>query len=137
MAVLLQDFNDVTLAVDVPPRLSNAFFEVLQRLFHARYNASNRGLFRRRGGGTDQESGAFIRGMAFSKSELTNADQRITRTRDRLERQRELIQKLAEEGQDTNDAEALFKSLRMTLETLEDERRQIEDELFAAKAHRE
>ena len=75
--------------------------------------------------------------MAFSKSELTNADQRITRTRDRLERQRELIQKLAEEGQDTNDAEALFKSLRMALETLEDERRQIEDELFAAKAHRE
>jgi hypothetical protein len=72
--------------------------------------------------------------MAFSKSDLAKTDQRVARARERLERQRELIRALLEGGHDTNDAEALFRTMRRTLEHFEEDRRLIEDELFKAKA---
>ncbi len=74
--------------------------------------------------------------MAFSESDLTLADQRVARARERLERQRDVIQKLASGGGDTLSAEALFRAMRRTLESFEDDRRVIEDEMFAAKANR-
>jgi hypothetical protein len=73
--------------------------------------------------------------MAFSHSDLTMADQRLARARERLERQREIIQELAVGRKDTARAEALFKVMRRTLEGFEADRRAIEDELFAAKAN--
>ena len=74
--------------------------------------------------------------MAFSQSDLTQVIHRISLARERLERQRELILKLVEGGHDTNDAEALFRTMRRTLEDLEEDRRLIEDELYSARADR-
>ena len=74
--------------------------------------------------------------MAFSHSDLAMADQRLARARDRLEQQREVIQTLAAGRRDTSSAEAVFKAMRRTIESFEADRRQIEDEMFAAKADR-
>lgn len=74
--------------------------------------------------------------MAFSHSDLEMADRRLAGARDRLERQREIIQQLAAGRRDTSGAEAVFKAMRRTLESFEADRRQIEDEMFAAKTAR-
>lgn len=58
----------------------------------------------------------------------------MARTRERLERQRKLIRELLAGGHDTREAEALFRTLRRTLEHFEEDRRLIEDEVFKAKA---
>jgi hypothetical protein len=63
-------------------------------------------------------------------------DQRVAAARERLERQRKLIQKLLGVGHDTNDAEALFRTMRRTLENLEEDRRHIEDEMYKARGDR-
>lgn len=74
--------------------------------------------------------------MAFSESELTMADRRLARARECFERQRETIEKLAAAHQDTTSAEAVLKAMRRTIARLEDDRRVIEDEWFAARAVR-
>lgn len=74
--------------------------------------------------------------MAFSEGDLTTVDQRLARARERVERQREIIEKLAAGRQDTSGAEALFKVMRRTLESFEEDRRVIEDEMFTARATR-
>jgi hypothetical protein len=74
--------------------------------------------------------------MSFSESDLTMVDQRVAQARERLERQRDIIQKLASGGGDTLTAETLFRAMRRTLESFEEDRRAIEDEMFAAKANR-
>ena len=71
---------------------------------------------------------------AFSNSDLERADLCVAQARERLERQREIIQTLAARGQDTMTAEALFRTMRRTLEDFEEDRRSIEDEMFAAKS---
>jgi len=43
---------------------------------------------------------------------------------------------LAKSGDDTNMAEALLRTMRRTPESLEEDRREIEDELYSAKAQR-
>ena len=74
--------------------------------------------------------------MAFSHSDLRLADQRLAQARERIERQREIIQELAAARRDTSHAEAVFKSMRRTLESFEADRRVIEDEVFTLKASR-
>ena len=68
--------------------------------------------------------------MAFSNSDLAAVDQRFALAREQLERQHETIQQLAASGHDTTSAEARFKALRRTVESVEAERRAIEDDLF-------
>ena len=65
---------------------------------------------------------------------LEQITQRITLARERMERQRGLIEQLAKSGDDTRAPEAIFRTMRRTLEDLEEDRRQIEDELYSAKA---
>jgi hypothetical protein len=72
--------------------------------------------------------------MNFPNSDLTNANGRVAEARERLDVQRELIQTLRAGRRDTNDAESVFRTMRRTLETFEESRRQIEDELVRAKA---
>jgi hypothetical protein len=74
--------------------------------------------------------------VAFSQSDLAQITQRVSLARERLERQRAVIQKLAKSGGDTNDAVALFRTMRRRLEALEQHRREIEDELYSATAQR-
>ncbi|MGE0117821.1 MAG: hypothetical protein AB7S71_00605 [Dongiaceae bacterium] len=71
--------------------------------------------------------------MAFSENDLAAVDQRFALARERLERQHEAIQRLAASGHDTTGAEALFKALRRGVESVEAERRAIEDELFSQR----
>jgi hypothetical protein len=72
--------------------------------------------------------------VAFLKSDLTKADQRIAEARGRLARQEEIVQKLMQGGHDTSEAEALATIMQWTLEILEEDRRVIEDEMLSAKA---
>jgi leucyl-tRNA synthetase len=72
--------------------------------------------------------------MAFSDSDLTDATKRVDEARERLERQRELVQQLQGRGRDTTEAEALLQTMQRTLETLEEDLRQIEDEMVGAKS---
>ena len=65
---------------------------------------------------------------------LEQITQRITLARERMERQRGLIEQLAKSGDDIRAPEAIFRIMRRTLEDLEEDRRQIEDELYSAKA---
>lgn len=67
--------------------------------------------------------------MIFPSSDLADANQHVSEARSRLELQRELILKLRTSRHDTNDAEAVFRSLRRTLETFQARRRRIEDKL--------
>jgi hypothetical protein len=75
--------------------------------------------------------------MVLSDSDLTNAAQRVAEGRDRLERQRELVQQLQEKGRDAGEAKALFQTMQQTLEALEEEFRQIEDKVLGAKSDQE
>jgi hypothetical protein len=72
--------------------------------------------------------------MSFPNSDLKNAYQRLARALEQLDRQQELILKLRVDRHDTNDAEAVFRTMRRTLEAYEEERRQIEDEVIGTKA---
>ena len=72
--------------------------------------------------------------MAFSQSALEQITKSISFARERLERQRALIRELAKSGEDTNAAEALFRTMRRTLERLEEDRGKIEDALYTVKA---
>jgi hypothetical protein len=63
-----------------------------------------------------------------------NANRRVADARERLDLQRDIIRELWTGGRDTNDAEAVLRTLRRTLEIFEQDRRQIEDELVWAKA---
>ena len=72
--------------------------------------------------------------MSLPNSDLKNAYERLARAFEQLDRQQELILNLRADRRDTNDAEAVFKTMRRTLETYEEERRQIEDEVIDAKA---
>jgi len=74
--------------------------------------------------------------VAFSNRELDRVDRRIAQQRERLERQREIIQELAAARRDTTTATTLFRTMRRTLEAFEEDRRVIEDEMFAARVHR-
>lgn len=67
--------------------------------------------------------------MTFPSSDLADANRRVNEARDRLELQRELILKLRTSRHDTNDAEAVFRTLRRTLETFQARQRRIEDKL--------
>jgi hypothetical protein len=73
--------------------------------------------------------------VEFPNGDLDRVDRRVAQARERLERQREIIEKLALGGHDTMDAECVLKVMRRTLENFENDRRAIEDEIFAAKAH--
>jgi hypothetical protein len=72
--------------------------------------------------------------MAFSHSDLRLADQRLAQARERIERQREIIHELAAARRDTSNAEAVFRTMRRTVESFEADRRTIEDEIFALRA---
>jgi hypothetical protein len=71
--------------------------------------------------------------MSFPNSDLKNAYQRLARALEQLDRQQEVILKLRLDRHDTNDAEAVFRGMRRTLETYEEERRQIEDEVISTR----
>jgi predicted nucleic acid-binding Zn-ribbon protein len=72
--------------------------------------------------------------MSFPNSDLTNANQRVAQARERLDLQRDRIQKLRTDRHDTNDAEAAFRTMRRTLETYEEDRREIEEEVIGTEA---
>jgi hypothetical protein len=72
--------------------------------------------------------------MSFPNSDLKNAYQRLARALEQLDRQQEVILNLRSGRRDTNDAEAVFRTMRRTLENYEEDRRQIEDEIIDAKA---
>ena len=74
--------------------------------------------------------------MSFPHGDLKNAQQRLVRAFEHLDRQQEHILKLRAGRQDTNDAEAVFRTMRRTLEVYEEDRRQIEieDEVTSALA---
>jgi hypothetical protein len=73
---------------------------------------------------------------AFSIRDLDRVDRRIAQARERLERQREIIEELAAARRDTSTAATLFRTMRRTLEAFEADRRAMEDEIFAARVHR-
>jgi hypothetical protein len=75
-------------------------------------------------------------GKDSTQDDLKRVDQRIAEARERLNQQRELIQKLLAAGHDTTYAEALYRTMRGALEYFEVGRRKIEDELFAKKPFR-
>ena len=70
--------------------------------------------------------------MAFTNSDLADANQRVSEARQRLELQRDLIRELWTGGRDTNDAEAVFRTLRRTLETSQALQRKVEEEAVRA-----
>jgi hypothetical protein len=72
--------------------------------------------------------------MASSDSDLMDATKRVDDARERLERQRELVQQLQGSGRDTGEAEALLQTMQRTLEASEEDLRQIEDEMVGAKS---
>jgi hypothetical protein len=72
--------------------------------------------------------------MSLPNSDLKNAYQRLARAFEQLDRQQELILNLRSDRRDTNGAEAVFRTMRRTLEACEEERCQIEDEVIDAKA---
>lgn len=70
--------------------------------------------------------------MAFPDNDLVRLNRRIADARGRLDLQRERLRALWSDRRDTNDAEAVFRTLRRTLETFEGRRHRIEDELLRA-----
>ena len=72
--------------------------------------------------------------MTFPHSELTNANRRVAEAHDRLDIQRQRIRTLRADRHDTSAAEAVFKTMRRTMEAYEEDRLQIEAELVMAKA---
>jgi uncharacterized protein YigA (DUF484 family) len=77
------------------------------------------------------ESGGI---STFFSSLLEQITKSISFAREQLERQRALIRELAKSREDTNAAEALFRTMRRTLERLEEDRGKIEDALYTVKA---
>ena len=67
-------------------------------------------------------------------SELTNVTRRVAEAHDRLDMQRQHIRALRADRHDTSAAEVVFKTMRRTMETYEEDRLQIEAELVMAKA---
>jgi hypothetical protein len=67
--------------------------------------------------------------MTFPSSDLTEAYRLVHEARDRLELQRQLVLKLRTRRRDTNDAEAVFRTLRRAFETSQARQRRIEDKL--------
>jgi hypothetical protein len=72
--------------------------------------------------------------MTFPNSDLTNANRRVAEAHDRLDMQRQRIRALRVDRHDTRAAEAVFKTMRRTMEIYEEDRLQIEAELVMAKA---
>jgi uncharacterized protein (DUF2267 family) len=72
--------------------------------------------------------------MLRMNTELTNAKQRVARAHERLGLQRVHIRTPGDTGQDTNAAKAVFRTMRRTMETYEEDRFQIEAELVMARA---
>jgi uncharacterized protein (DUF2267 family) len=72
--------------------------------------------------------------MLCMNTELTNAKQRVASAHQRLGLQRVRIRTLRATGQDTNAAEAVFRTMRQTMEASEEDRFQVEAELLMAKA---
>ena len=70
--------------------------------------------------------------MAFPDNDLVRLNRRIADARERLDLQRERLRALWSDRRDTNDAEAVFRALRRTVETFEGRRHRIEDELLRA-----
>jgi len=68
--------------------------------------------------------------MDSVNTELTNAKQRVGNAHQRLGLQRVLIRTL----RDTNAAKAVFRTMRRTMESYEEDRFQIEAELLMEKA---
>ena len=71
--------------------------------------------------------------MAVAYSDLTNINLRLAHVRARVDLQREHIQKLRTDGHNTSDSEAVLRKLLRVLESFEETRRRVEDELFKAK----
>jgi outer membrane protein TolC len=67
-------------------------------------------------------------------TELTNAKQRVASAHERLGLQRVRFRTLRAGGRDTNRAEAVFRTMRQTMEASEEDRFQIEAELVMARA---
>ena len=72
--------------------------------------------------------------MTFPNSDLMNANRRVAGAHDRLDIQRQRIRALRVDRHDTSAAETLFKKMRRTMETYEEDRLQIEAELVMARA---
>ena len=66
--------------------------------------------------------------------ELTNANERAASSRQHLGLQRLRLRTLRASGLDTNRAEAIFRTMRQTMEASEEDRFQIEAELVMARA---
>ena len=66
--------------------------------------------------------------------ELTNANERAASSHQRLGLQRVHLRTLRASGRDTNRAEAIFRTMRQTMEASEEKRFQIEAELVMARA---
>jgi hypothetical protein len=66
--------------------------------------------------------------------ELTNANERAASSQQRLGLQRLRLRTLRASGRDTNRAEAIFRTMRQTMEVSEEDRFQIEAELVMARA---
>lgn len=77
---------------------------------------------------------AYMSKMSFLKSDLTEANNRISDVRHRIVLQRELVQRLPAGGRETKAAEDLLRTLMRTLEAFEGDRRQIEDERIKSDA---
>jgi hypothetical protein len=67
-------------------------------------------------------------------TELTNAKQRLASAHERLGLQRVRIRTLRAGGRDTSGAEAVFRTMRRTMEASEEDRFQIEAELVMAQS---
>jgi hypothetical protein len=67
-------------------------------------------------------------------AELTNANERAASSHQRLGLQRLRLRTLRASGRDTNRAEAIFRTMRQTMEAAEEDRFQIEAELVMARA---
>jgi hypothetical protein len=72
--------------------------------------------------------------MHTMNTELTNAKRRVASAHERLGLQRVRIQTLRAGGRDTRGAEAVFRTMRRTVEASEEGRFQIEAELLMAHA---
>jgi hypothetical protein len=72
--------------------------------------------------------------MDSMNTELTKAKQRVASAHERLGLQRVRIRTLRDTGRDTSAAKAVFRTMRRTMESYEEDRFQIEAELLMEKA---
>jgi DNA-directed RNA polymerase beta' subunit len=73
--------------------------------------------------------------MSDRGNALANIDRRIAEARTRLELQREIL-KFAEGGPAMAAAQDMFSAIQRTIEDLEEDRRQIEDEVNQSQSDR-